>query len=166
MVFVASGANEGCIPGATADTLEPFTCQKLKRPICIPGNNLGVNVDEEAVSEAVINLIDNAMKYSRDKKEIEINTGHKKDTAFVEVKDYGIGISDEDQKKIFEKFYRVPTGLVHNVKGTGLGLTLVKQIMDHHKGKVELKSEVDKGSSFKLIFPFVNNNNDNEILEK
>ncbi len=123
--------------------------------------NLSVIADEEAVSEAVINLIDNAMKYSTDIKEIEINTGLKKEDAFVEVKDHGIGISDEDQKKIFEKFYRVPTGLVHNVKGTGLGLTLVKQIMDHHKGKIELKSEVNKGSSFKLIFPFVNNN-DNE----
>ncbi|MGD8779663.1 MAG: ATP-binding protein [Ignavibacteria bacterium] len=122
--------------------------------------NLRVKADEEAVYEAIINLVDNAIKYSRDIKEIEITTGSVKENVFVEVKDHGIGVSDEDQKKIFEKFYRVPTGLVHNVKGTGLGLTLVKQIMDHHEGKIELKSELQKGSSFKLIFPHYNNSNE------
>lgn len=112
-----------------------------------------VSIDEEAASEAVINLIDNAVKYSNDIKEIEIRTGKENNFVFVEVSDRGIGIADVDQKKIFEKFYRVSTGLVHNTKGTGLGLTLVNHIMNAHKGSVVLRSTLGKGSNFKLIFP-------------
>ena len=110
-------------------------------------------VDEEAVSEAIINLIDNAVKYSSDFKEIEIKTGKQNDFIFVEVIDKGIGIAAEDQKKIFEKFYRASSGLVHNNKGTGLGLTLVKYIMDAHSGKIILISNLGNGSRFKLLFP-------------
>ena len=120
-------------------------------------NDKSIYADEEALSEALINLIDNAMKYSKETKEISIKTGSGKDFSFVEIKDKGIGIKDEDQRKIFDKFYRVPTGLVHNVKGTGLGLTLVKQIVDNHKGIIELKSKFGKGSTFKLSFPIYNN---------
>ena len=116
-----------------------------------------IYADEEAVSEAVINLIDNAMKYSGDIKEITIKTGSADGSAFVEINDKGIGIAEEDQKKIFDKFYRVPTGLVHNVKGTGLGLTLVKQITDNHKGGIEVNSKPEKGSTFKLSFPVYKN---------
>jgi two-component system phosphate regulon sensor histidine kinase PhoR len=113
-----------------------------------------VSLDEEAASEAIINLIDNAVKYSDDKKEIDIIAGEENGFAFVEVIDKGIGVADEDAKKIFDKFYRISTGLVHNTKGTGLGLTLVKYIMDAHKGSVRLKSTLGNGSSFKLLFPF------------
>ncbi len=112
-----------------------------------------IKADPEAISEAVINLIDNAVKYSDQNKEITITTGIEKENIFIEVKDNGIGISPDDQKKIFDKFYRVSTGLVHNSKGTGLGLSLVKHIVDAHKGKIELKSTPGKGSIFKLIFP-------------
>ena len=112
-----------------------------------------IKIDEEAASEAIINLIDNAVKYSNDKKEIEIKTGTEYNYAYVEVADKGIGISSEDQKKIFDKFFRVSTGLVHNAKGTGLGLTLVKHIMEAHNGKVRLKSRLGEGSTFILLFP-------------
>ena len=112
-----------------------------------------VSLDEEAVSEAIINLIDNAVKYSNEVKEIEIKTGKVEGFAFLEVVDKGIGIDAEDQKKIFEKFYRASTGLVHSTKGTGLGLTLVKLIMDAHNGRIELLSEVNEGSKFRLLFP-------------
>ena len=114
------------------------------------------NIDAEAISEAVINLIDNAVKYSDQEKEIIINIGKQNESVFIEVSDKGVGISDEDQKKIFDKFYRVSSGLVHNSKGTGLGLTLVKHIVEAHSGKIELKSEPGNGSSFKLIFPISN----------
>ena len=97
-------------------------------------------------------MLDNAVKYSKDEKLVELSTGKEKNFIFVEVSDNGIGIPKEDQKKIFEKFYRVKSGLVHNTKGTGLGLSLVKQIMDAHKGEVTIDSELGKGSSFKLKF--------------
>ncbi len=115
-----------------------------------------LRIDPEAVSEAVINLLDNAVKYSDKSKEIIINTGKYKDNVFVEVKDKGVGISTDEQKKIFDKFYRVSSGLVHNSKGTGLGLTLVKHIVDAHGGSIELKSEPGNGSIFKLNFPISN----------
>jgi two-component system phosphate regulon sensor histidine kinase PhoR len=119
-----------------------------------PRENLpAIIIDEEAVSEAVINLIDNAVKYSPDKKQIEIKTGLDSAFEFVEVADKGIGISHEDQRKIFDKFFRVSSALVHDTKGTGLGLSIVKHVMDAHGGKVTLNSKAGAGSSFKLLFP-------------
>jgi two-component system phosphate regulon sensor histidine kinase PhoR len=112
-----------------------------------------VVIDREAVSEAIVNLLDNAVKYSSEIKFIKIVIGNEDDSVFIEVQDKGIGISEEDQKKVFDKFYRVTSGLVHTTKGTGLGLSLVKQIMDAHKGKIVLKSKIGEGSSFKLLFP-------------
>ncbi|MFO7445361.1 MAG: HAMP domain-containing sensor histidine kinase [Ignavibacteriaceae bacterium] len=112
-----------------------------------------IKADGEAVSEAVINLIDNAVKYSIKVKEITIFTGVEKNFVFVEIQDKGTGISDENQKKIFDKFYRVSEGLVHTTKGTGLGLTIVKHIVDAHKGEIKVKSKPGEGSSFKLMFP-------------
>jgi two-component system phosphate regulon sensor histidine kinase PhoR len=110
-------------------------------------------IDREAVSEAIVNLIDNAVKYSTETKFIKMILGGEKENIFIEIQDKGIGISEEDQKKVFDKFYRVSSGLVHTTKGTGLGLSLVKQIIDAHKGTIELKSKVGEGSSFKLLFP-------------
>jgi len=116
-----------------------------------------IKIDEEAVSEAIVNLVDNAVKYSDNKKEIIIRTGQENNFAFVEVEDKGIGIPERDQKKIFEKFFRVSSGNIHNVKGSGLGLSIVKYIMDAHKGRIDLFSEVDKGSKFHLEFPLNKN---------
>ncbi|MCF8242701.1 MAG: HAMP domain-containing histidine kinase [Melioribacteraceae bacterium] len=116
-----------------------------------------INIDSEAVSEAVINLIDNAVKYSDENKEITLRSGIENKFVYAEVEDKGIGITEEDQKRIFEKFFRVTSGLVHNTKGTGLGLTLVQKIMEAHKGKIELRSKLGKGSTFKLFFPAENN---------
>jgi two-component system phosphate regulon sensor histidine kinase PhoR len=110
-------------------------------------------IDREAVSEAIVNLLDNAVKYSGETKFIKMVIGNENDSVFIEVKDKGIGISEEDQQKVFDKFYRVSSGLVHTTKGTGLGLSLVKQIMEAHKGKIILKSKIGEGSIFKLVFP-------------
>jgi len=120
-------------------------------------------IDREAVSEAIVNLIDNAVKYSDDNKFIKMVISSENDFVFIEVQDKGIGISEEEQKKVFDKFYRVSSGLVHTTKGTGLGLSLVKQIMDAHKGKILLKSKIGEGSSFKLIFPKDSQLNSGEI---
>jgi two-component system phosphate regulon sensor histidine kinase PhoR len=111
-----------------------------------------IKADGEAVSEAVINLIDNAVKYSLYRKEILLKTGITNGKVFIEVRDKGIGISEENRQKIFEKFFRVTSGNLHNTKGTGLGLTIVKHIMDAHGGEVTLESKAGAGSSFKLNF--------------
>ena len=123
-----------------------------------------IKIDEEAVSEALVNLVDNAVKYSdlpdrqaSQQKVITVRTGKENDFVFIEVEDKGIGIPQKDQKKIYEKFFRVSSGNVHNVKGSGLGLSIVKHIMDAHNGRIELTSELNRGSRFRLVFPFEKN---------
>jgi len=115
-----------------------------------------VRVDKNAISEAIINLLDNAVKYSNGAKEIEVRLGSIDNQVFIEVQDHGLGISTEDQKYIFDKFYRVSSGEVHNTKGTGLGLTLVLSIMKAHGGRVNLDSQPGSGSIFQLVFPVDN----------
>jgi two-component system phosphate regulon sensor histidine kinase PhoR len=112
-----------------------------------------VQVDREAVSEAFINLIDNAIKYSKDNKEISVRTGISDESVFLEVEDKGIGIEQNQQHAIFEKFYRISSALVHDTKGSGLGLSLVQHIMNSHGGKIVLESESGEGSTFRLLFP-------------
>jgi two-component system, OmpR family, phosphate regulon sensor histidine kinase PhoR len=114
-----------------------------------------VNIDEESVTEAILNLLDNAVKYSKEEKWIQMRSGNDGAVAFVEVEDHGIGIAKVHQRSIFEQFYRVPTDNVHNIKGTGLGLALVKRTMQAHRGKVKVYSAPGKGSTFTLHFPLV-----------
>lgn len=109
--------------------------------------------DTEAIAEALINLIDNAIKYSPEEKHVTLTTVREGEQVNVMVKDRGMGIAPEDQKKIFDKFYRVSSALVHDTKGTGLGLALIKHIMDAHKGSVRVASKIGKGSQFTLTFP-------------
>ncbi|MBT1697670.1 HAMP domain-containing histidine kinase [Fulvivirgaceae bacterium PWU4] len=112
--------------------------------------------DRDSIMEAIVNLIDNAMKYSRDKKHIRIRTIAEIYYSTVEVKDEGIGIAKNHQHEVFEQFYRAPIGDVHNTKGSGLGLTLVKRTMEAHRGKIKLESALGKGSTFRLSFPTKN----------
>ena len=112
-----------------------------------------IHADSGAVSEALLNIIDNSVKYSRERKTLRLATGVVDSMVYVDVEDQGIGIPPEQQRKIFEKFYRVSSGLVRDAKGTGLGLALVKHIVDAHKGSISVRSEVDKGSTFRLSFP-------------
>jgi len=113
-----------------------------------------IMADREAATDAVVNLIDNAIKYSGDNKEITISTGMDTRFAYIEVKDHGIGISDKNQKYIFDKFFRVTEkNLANKVKGSGLGLAIVRHIMDAHHGKIEVKSIPGEGSQFRLLFP-------------
>jgi two-component system, OmpR family, phosphate regulon sensor histidine kinase PhoR len=121
----------------------------------LPGSDLPqVNVDRDAVTDAFVNLVDNAMKYSTDKKKIIVSTFTTNNYACIEVEDEGIGISAKDQKYIFDKFFRVTeTNLANRVKGSGLGLAIVKHIMDAHGGKIGVKSSPGEGSVFRLLFP-------------
>lgn len=112
-----------------------------------------VNIDEEAIIDALNNLIDNAIKYSANIKLIEISTGVKDARVYVEVKDYGIGIKKKDQALIFDKFFRVTHGnLAHYAKGSGIGLNIVKHIIDSHNGEIKVQSSYDNGSRFTLFF--------------
>jgi two-component system phosphate regulon sensor histidine kinase PhoR len=110
--------------------------------------------DKDAITDAIINLVDNAMKYSTDIKDIVVRTGKYDKYVYVEVKDHGIGISEKNQKYIFDKFYRVSEmNLANKVKGSGLGLSIVKHIVDAHRGKIYVKSSPGSGSMFRLSFP-------------
>ena len=125
-----------------------FTCQLIK------DDKLKlVSGDRESIIEAFINLIDNAMKYSPDKRHITIKTGAEGPFNFIEVTDEGMGVPKKYQEEIFDQFYRAPTGDVHNTKGSGLGLTLVKKTIQAHHGKIKVESVPGKGSTFRLYFP-------------
>lgn len=115
--------------------------------------DLYVKADREAFVEVVINLIDNAIKYSQDRKHILVTCRREGSAGIVTVEDSGVGISPADQKHIFDKFYRVSSGNLANTRGTGLGLSLVKQLMEAQGGTVSVASEPGKGSTFTLSFP-------------
>jgi len=117
-------------------------------------------VDEVHFINVINNLIDNAIKYTENCPKIKVSTFNTSDGITIRVEDNGIGIDSSNHKLIYKKFFRVHTGDVHNVKGFGLGLFYVKSVMDSHGGTVELiKSELGKGSTFELYFPFNFNNN-------
>lgn len=109
--------------------------------------------DKSHLYNVISNLVDNGIKYSREKPEIEILTRDDNNTFTVSIQDKGVGISKSNQKKIFDKLYRVPTGNIHNVKGFGLGLSYVKYIVERHQGTVTVESEINKGSQFIITLP-------------
>jgi signal transduction histidine kinase len=112
-----------------------------------------IQVDKEAVGQALINLVNNAIKYSPDDKQVAIAVREEGGKLLLSVVDHGIGIAKNEQKRIFEKFYRAENSLVHDTKGSGLGLALVRHIMDAHGGSVEVESAPGKGSTFTLALP-------------
>jgi two-component system, OmpR family, phosphate regulon sensor histidine kinase PhoR len=112
-----------------------------------------IEADKLHLTNVLYNLIDNGIKYCKSAPHIVIRTGDANKQLSIEIEDNGIGISGENQKRVFQKFYRVPTGNVHDVKGFGIGLNYVKSIIEAHKGNINLQSELGKGSTFNICLP-------------
>ena len=115
--------------------------------------NYHLKVDEFHLSNALVNLLDNANKYSPENPEIKIKTRNEGNKYVIEISDKGMGMETMNRKKIFEKFFREETGNVHNVKGQGLGLSYVKRIIELHGGQVLVESVKGKGSTFIVKLP-------------
>ncbi len=113
-----------------------------------------IEADRVHLTNIINNLLDNAIKYSGQKPEIRVSTANRDEGIHIMVKDKGIGIKKEQQTQIFEKFYRVPTGDRHDVKGFGLGLSYVKMMVEAHGGNIDVVSEPGKGSTFNVYLPF------------
>ena len=131
-----------------------FAEKELKISVNLKATNAMLWGDEMHITNVIFNLLDNAAKYGGASPEIDIETHQTEKGIFLSVSDKGPGIAKEQQKDIFEKFYRISTGNVHDVKGFGLGLHYVRTIVDAHEGKIKLNSKVGEGSQFELFFPY------------
>lgn len=113
-------------------------------------------VDKVHITNVIYNLLDNAKKYGGDKPIILVSTELQQGKFKMEVKDQGIGISQQNLRKVFDKFYRVPTGNIHNVKGFGLGLSYVKRIIELHQGTISIESTIEKGTTVTITLDYDN----------
>ena len=116
--------------------------------------NPEILADEFHLTNSVYNVLDNAEKYSREHPEISVTTRNEKEGLWISIKDAGIGIKEDFQQYMFDKFFSVPSGDVHNVKGFGLGLNYVKTIIEAHRGKILFQSKLNHGSQFDISLPF------------
>jgi two-component system, OmpR family, phosphate regulon sensor histidine kinase PhoR len=119
----------------------------------LKANKTQIKGDRLHFTNVLHNLIDNGLKYCEKVPAITITTENQGDSIIVSIRDNGIGIAEKDQKQVFNKFFRVHTGDVHNVKGFGLGLYYVKEMVEGHKAKIELQSKLGEGSEFKIFVP-------------
>jgi len=140
-----------------ANIIDSSTWRSLEKKgeiaIELNANNYTICADEFHLNNLVINLIDNAFKYSDQDPKIIVSTNSDHKFIFLRIKDNGIGIDKKYQKRVFKKFFRIPTGDVHNVKGFGLGLSYVADIIKRHKWKLKLSSSPPKGSEFLITIP-------------
>jgi len=127
---------------------------KVKLKLVLNAETAVIAGDQIHLTNGIFNLLDNAIKYRQDFPEITVETSNKEGFFVLTISDNGIGIAGDQQSKVFEKLYRVPTGNIHNVKGFGLGLSYVKAIVAKHKGTIKLESEVRIGSTFIIKLPF------------
>ena len=131
----------------------PLSQQGFDLKVSIEEKLPSVSADADALEQAILNLLSNAMKYSRISRQIDLCCGSNNGDAVIAVADHGIGIAAHDQPRIFEKFYRVRSADTDLIAGTGLGLTLVKHIVQAHGGSVQVQSAPGKGSTFSIRIP-------------
>ena len=121
----------------------------------LKADNSSVLANETHFTSVIVNMLDNAIKYSPNAPKIEVYTENVGNNIILKIKDHGSGMSKAAVKRVFEKFYREHTGNIHNVKGHGLGLAYVKRIVDDHQGHVSAESEKDNGSTFTIKLPII-----------
>jgi two-component system, OmpR family, phosphate regulon sensor histidine kinase PhoR len=119
----------------------------------LKATNSFLNVDKQQMSNTISNIIDNAIKYNAAKPEIKITSMDSNNAFEIIIEDNGIGIENKNLSKIFDTFYRVPTGNIHNVKGNGIGLSYVKKVVEAHGGSISAQSEINKGTKFIINLP-------------
>jgi signal transduction histidine kinase len=136
-----------------ADFVTEISARGVAVEANIPDGLPGISADGEALGSAVRNLLDNAVKYSPGQKTVWLNAESEDGAIRISVRDNGVGISDDDQKHIFDRFYRAGGDISKRVKGAGLGLSLVQHIVAAHEGKVECASRVGEGSTFTIRLP-------------
>jgi two-component system phosphate regulon sensor histidine kinase PhoR len=125
----------------------------MKVTLALNATNPIIVADRLHITNVIYNLLDNAIKYSGENPMVTFTVKQNDKSIMLEVRDNGIGVKEDDQKKIFEKFFRVPTGNVHNVKGFGLGLNYVSQMVEAHRGKITLKSHLGEVCTFRIYLP-------------
>jgi len=137
-------------------SFQPFQLilQEKDGKLEVYGKNLTAEVDEQHLGNTLSNLLDNAIKYSGEKKpDIFLEVSKKANRLSILIKDKGIGMEKEELNNIFKKFYRAPTGNIHNVKGFGIGLSYVYQIIKMHNGTIQVSSKKNKGTTFEILLP-------------
>jgi two-component system, OmpR family, phosphate regulon sensor histidine kinase PhoR len=157
MTFANLDAHEAILK--VVDNISPqIDLKHGKINMDLNAENVSVMADQVHFTNIIFNLLDNAIKYSKDQPDILIKSKNVENGIIISVIDKGIGVNIDAQKNIFEKFYRVPTGNVHDVKGFGLGLSYVKKMVEEHHGNIKVKSELGEGSTFEIFLPQVNIN--------
>lgn len=129
-----------------------FNTHHAKVELEMQGNYFNIHADRLHITSVIFNLLDNALKYSKGKPEITVRLQHHTDTVVLQVEDNGMGIPHDFRSKIFDKFFRVPTGDHHNIKGYGLGLSYVAHVVKQHNGTISVESEPGAGSIFTVKF--------------
>jgi two-component system phosphate regulon sensor histidine kinase PhoR len=142
------------LPEMVRDWEKKLANKQLNMSVDVPPDLSPIRADRTRVQEALYNLLDNAVKYSRDRGEIRLSARQRDGEIELAVSDEGIGITKEDLPRIFERFYRADKARsADNVRGTGLGLAIVKHIAQLHGGRVEAESELDKGTTIRVVLP-------------
>src|SRR6202167_786682 len=142
------------VAGSAVRALQfPLAQQGFQLHLTVQEDLPELQADPDAIQQAILNLLTNAMKYSGDAREIDLRVGSRNGDAIIEVADHGLGLAPEEQKHVFEKFYRAPSHESRLIAGTGLGLTLVAHIAQAHGGRVEVESAPGAGSTFCIFIP-------------